>query len=105
MGVVSTDPNGRAAAVKMFRSIVYKGLEALIFECVLGASQYGAEPRVFASLTESFPGIVWNKLAYYMVVRVVVNGELRARELREVDRTLAVQGLKQLQHTATVRRM
>ena len=56
MDVVSTDQIGRAAAVKMFRSVIYKGLEALIFECVLGASQYGAEDRVFASLAESFPG-------------------------------------------------
>ena len=55
--VVSTDQIGRAAAVKMFRSVIYKGLEALIFECVLGASQYGAEARVFTSLAESFPGI------------------------------------------------
>ena len=45
MDVVSTDQIGRAAAVKMFRSVIYKGLEALIFECVLGASQYGAEDR------------------------------------------------------------
>ena len=67
MEVVSTDQIGRAAAVKMFRSIVYKGLEALIFECVLGASHYGAEPRVFASLNESFPGIDFQKLADYMV--------------------------------------
>jgi len=37
MEVVSTDQIGRAAAVKMFRSIIYKGLEALMFECVLGA--------------------------------------------------------------------
>src|SRR6185369_15255589 len=43
LDVVSTDQIGRAAAVKMFRSVIYKGLEALIFECVLGASQYGAE--------------------------------------------------------------
>jgi len=105
MEVVSTDRIGRAAAVKMFRSVIYKGLEALIFECVLGASQYGAEPRVFASLAESFPGIDWNKLADYMVGRVVVHGERRAREMDEVARTLEELGIEPMMAAATARRM
>jgi 3-hydroxyisobutyrate dehydrogenase-like beta-hydroxyacid dehydrogenase len=105
MDVVSTDQIGRAAAVKMFRSVIYKGLEALIFECVLGASQYGAEPRVFASLAESFPGIDWNKLADYMVGRVIVHGERRAREMDEVARTLEELGIEPMMAAATARRM
>jgi 3-hydroxyisobutyrate dehydrogenase-like beta-hydroxyacid dehydrogenase len=105
LDVVSTDQIGRAAAVKMFRSVIYKGLEALIFECVLGASQYGAEPRVFASLAENFPGIDWKQLADYMVGRVVVHGERRAREMDEVARTLEELGIEPMMAAATVRRM
>jgi len=105
MDVVSTDQIGRAAAVKMFRSVIYKGLEALIFECVLGASHYGAEDRVFASLAESFPGIDWKKLADYMVGRVVVHGERRAREMDEVARTLEELGVEPMMAAATARRM
>jgi 3-hydroxyisobutyrate dehydrogenase-like beta-hydroxyacid dehydrogenase len=105
MDVVSTDQIGRAAAVKMFRSVIYKGLEALIFECVLGASRYGAEDRVFASLAESFPGIDWKKLADYMVGRVVVHGERRAREMEEVARTLEELGIDPMMAAATARRM
>jgi 3-hydroxyisobutyrate dehydrogenase-like beta-hydroxyacid dehydrogenase len=105
MEVVSTDQIGRAAAVKMFRSIVYKGLEALIFECVLGASQYGAEPRVFASLNESFPSMDFQKLADYMIGRVVVHGERRAREMEEVAATLRELGIEPMMAEATVRRM
>lgn len=105
MEVVSTDQIGRAAAVKMFRSIVYKGLEALLFECVLGASHYGAEPRVFASLNESFPGMDFQKLADYMVGRVVVHGERRAREMEEVASTLRELGVEPMMAEATVRRM
>ena len=89
MEIVSTDCVGRAAAVKMFRSIVYKGIEALLFECILGAGQYGAEERVFASLNESIPGVDWKKLADYMVGRVVVHGERRAREMDEVAKVNA----------------
>ena len=105
MEVVSTDQIGRAAAVKMFRSIVYKGLEALIFECVLGASQYGAAARVFASLDESFPGVDFQKLADYMIGRVVVHGERRAREMEEVAATLRELGIEPMMAEATVRRM
>lgn len=105
MDVVSTGQIGRAAAVKMFRSVIYKGLEALIFECVLGASKYGAEPRVFASLAENFPGIDWKKLADYMVGRVVVHGERRAREMDEVAHTLEELGIEPMMASATARRM
>jgi len=105
MEIVSTDQIGRAAAVKMFRSIVYKGLEALMFECVLGASHYGAEPRVFASLNESFPGVDFQRLADYMIGRVVVHGERRAREMEEVVATLRDLGIEPMMAEATVRRM
>ncbi|MBZ5601792.1 MAG: hypothetical protein LAO79_05750 [Acidobacteriia bacterium] len=49
LDVVSTQV-GAAAAIKMFRSILVKGLEALMLECVLAAGPYGAAERVFASL-------------------------------------------------------
>ena len=96
---------GTAAATKMFRSIIVKGLEALITECVLGASRYNAEPRVFASLAESFPGINWNELADYMVGRVVVHGERRAREMEEVAETLREIDIEPIMAEAIVRRM
>jgi 3-hydroxyisobutyrate dehydrogenase-like beta-hydroxyacid dehydrogenase len=101
--VLGTDV-GRAAAVKMFRSIVVKGLEALLFECLLGASRYGAGKRVFDSLGETFPGIDWDKLANYMVGRVVVHGERRAREMEEVAATLRALGIEPLMAEATARR-
>lgn len=96
---------GVAAATKMFRSIMVKGMEALITECVLGASRYGAESRVFASLAESFPGIDWPELADYMVGRVVVHGERRAREMEEVADTLRSLDIEPIMAEATARRM
>jgi 3-hydroxyisobutyrate dehydrogenase-like beta-hydroxyacid dehydrogenase len=102
--VVSSEV-GKAVAVKMCRSIVVKGLEALLFECVMGASKFGAETedRVFASLQESFPGIDWKKLADYMVGRVVVHGERRAREMEEVAETLRTCGVDPIMAEATAR--
>ena len=96
---------GTAAATKMFRSIIVKGLEALITECVLGASRYNADERVFASLAESFPGIDWKELADYMVGRVVVHGERRAREMEEVAATLREIDIEPIMAEAIVRRM
>jgi len=95
---------GTAAAVKMCRSIVVKGLEALMCECVLGASRYDASAHVFASLDESFPGIDWQKLADYMIGRVVVHGERRAREMEEVAETLRAIGVEPIMAEATARR-
>jgi len=95
---------GTAAAVKMCRSIVVKGLEALLFECVLGANRYGAEDRVFASLNESFPGIDWKKLADYMINRVVLHGERRAHEMEEVAETLRAIGIDPIMAEAAARR-
>lgn len=96
---------GTAAATKMFRSIMVKGMEALITECVLGASRYNADERVFASLAETFPGIHWKELADYMVGRVVVHGERRAREMEEVAATLREIDIEPIMAEAIVRRM
>jgi 3-hydroxyisobutyrate dehydrogenase-like beta-hydroxyacid dehydrogenase len=95
---------GSAAAVKMCRSIVVKGLEALLCECVLAAGRFGADGHVFASLDESFPGIDWTKLADYMVGRVVVHGERRAREMEEVAETLRAIGVEPIMAEAAARR-
>jgi 3-hydroxyisobutyrate dehydrogenase-like beta-hydroxyacid dehydrogenase len=95
---------GCAAAVKMCRSIVVKGLEALMCECVLAARPFDADEHVFASLDESFPGIGWKKLADYMVGRVVMHGERRAREMEEVAETLRTIGVEPIMAEAAARR-
>jgi 3-hydroxyisobutyrate dehydrogenase-like beta-hydroxyacid dehydrogenase len=95
---------GSAAAVKMCRSIVVKGLEALLFECVMGASRFGADDLVWASLKETYPGIDWKALADYTSGRVVVHGERRAREMEEVAETLRAIGVNPIMAEATARR-
>jgi 3-hydroxyisobutyrate dehydrogenase-like beta-hydroxyacid dehydrogenase len=102
--VLGTATIGSASAVKMCRSILVKGLEALMCECVLGASRYDADEHVFASVNESFPGVDWKKLADYMVGRVVVHGERRARELEEVAETLRAIGVDPIMAEAAARR-
>lgn len=101
---VISDQIGAAAATKMCRSIIVKGLEALLLECVLGAVPYGADERVFATLDETFPGMNWKELASYMIGRVVEHGERRARELEEVAATLRAIGIEPIMAEATVQR-
>jgi len=102
---VASSEIGVAAATKMFRSIMIKGMEALITECVLAAGRYGAAERVFASLAETYPGIDWRAMADYCVGRVVVHGERRAREMEEVAETLRTLDIEPIMAAATARRM
>jgi len=95
---------GQASAIKMFRSIMIKGLEALFLESMLAASEYGVEARVLASLKETYPALDWEKLSGYMIERVVSHGRRRAAEMREVAATLEEIGLAPLMAGATAER-
>jgi 3-hydroxyisobutyrate dehydrogenase-like beta-hydroxyacid dehydrogenase len=80
---------GVASAVKMCRSIVIKGLEALATESMLAARRFGAEREVLESLNGTFPSMGWTgQLPDYLVSRVAEHGRRRAAEMREVARTL-----------------
>ncbi len=63
---------GVASAVKMCRSVVIKGLEALAVESMLAARRFGAEKEVLASLQGTFPQMGWTeKLPDYLISRVL----------------------------------
>ncbi|HTI42940.1 MAG TPA: DUF1932 domain-containing protein [Vicinamibacterales bacterium] len=95
---------GAAAAVKMCRSIVIKGMEALMVECALASGEFGAADRVYDSLTETYPGIDWRPTARYMIGRVLEHGERRAHEMQEVASMLRAAGIEPLMAEATARR-
>jgi 3-hydroxyisobutyrate dehydrogenase len=96
---------GAAAAVKMCRSIVLKGMEALMLECVLAASKFGASERVFASLDESYPNMNWERVASYMIGRAVLHGARRAHEMDEVASMLRENDIEPMMAEATARRL
>jgi 3-hydroxyisobutyrate dehydrogenase-like beta-hydroxyacid dehydrogenase len=96
-------PTGAAAAVKMCRSIVIKGMEALMVECALAAGEYGASDRVYDSLAETYPGMDWRLTARYMIGRVLEHGERRAHEMDEVAEMLRAAGIEPLMAEATAR--
>jgi len=84
---------GVASAIKMCRSIMIKGIEALILDCARACKLTGVEADVSASLAETFPGIDWRKLAEHMAGRVREHGIRRAAEMREAADMLADLGI------------
>jgi 3-hydroxyisobutyrate dehydrogenase-like beta-hydroxyacid dehydrogenase len=80
---------GVASAMKMCRSIMIKGLEALTVECLLAARRLGAEEAVLESLAQTYPSMGWRDgHDDYLVSRVAEHGRRRAAEMREVVATL-----------------
>jgi len=79
---------GAASAVKMVRSVLVKGLEALTSECFIAAQAAGITDEVAASLSASWPGTDWAMKADYNLDRMLVHGLRRAAEMDEVVRTL-----------------
>lgn len=84
---------GKASAAKMCRSVMVKGIEALLTESLLAARQHGVEEAVLASLKDLFPAADWRKLAQYMISRSLIHGKRRAEEMREVATTVRNAGL------------
>ena len=83
---------GVASAIKMCRSIMIKGLEALVIESYTTARAYGVEDKVLPTLQETFPSIDWAQQGAYFFSRVAQHGQRRAEEMREATRTVEEAG-------------
>ena len=90
---VHSETLGVASATKMCRSVMIKGLEAMVIESFTTARHYGVEDAVIASLQETFPGIDWEKQGAYFFQRVIEHGRRRSEEVREVAVTVREAGL------------
>ena len=95
---------GRASSVKMCRSVMIKGLEALTTECLLAARHYGVEADVLRTLGDTLPHPDWPGLARYVISRALIHGRRRAEEMREVARTVEDAGLEPLLSRAIAER-
>ena len=84
---------GAASAAKMCRSVIVKGLEALMLESLLTARQHDVDDAVIDSLYSLFPSDNWRDTARYMISRALIHGQRRAEEMREAARTVSEMGL------------
>ncbi len=95
---------GSAAAIKMIRSVMIKGIEALTLECFLAASRAGVLEEVTASLKNNYPTLDWTRIADYNLERMASHGERRAAEMEELAATLRELGLDPVMVNSTVQR-
>jgi 3-hydroxyisobutyrate dehydrogenase-like beta-hydroxyacid dehydrogenase len=97
---VASDVYGVASAIKMCRSVVIKGMEAIVIESFLTARRYGVEREVLASLAETYPGLDWERQGSWFWKRVVEHGRRRAEEMREAAVTVREAGIDPIMATA-----
>lgn len=95
---------GQAAAIKMIRSVVVKGMEALTAEAALAADAAGVLDEVIASLDASDRSLSWAERIDYNLARMMLHGGRRAEEMSEVVRTLETLGVEPLLTRGTVKR-
>ncbi len=90
---VASEQLGVASATKMCRSVIIKGMEAMMIESLSTARHYGVEDAVLASLAETFPGMDWERQATYFFQRVIEHGRRRSEEMFESAQTVREAGL------------
>jgi 3-hydroxyisobutyrate dehydrogenase-like beta-hydroxyacid dehydrogenase len=101
---IGSERLGVASATKMCRSVMIKGLEAMVIESFTTARAYGVEDALIASLRETFPGIDWEKQGAYFFQRVIEHGRRRAEEVREVAVTVREAGIEPWSASGTAQR-
>lgn len=101
---VASSQLGVASATKMCRSVLIKGLEAMVIESFTVARHHGVEQAVIASLHETFPGVDWEQQASYFFGRVIQHGRRRAEEMREAAVTVREAGLDPFSASGTAQR-
>jgi len=106
LGFINTrvvgDDIGRASAIKMIRSVMVKGLEALSWECAAAARAAGVFDEVMASLDASEKAIGWAERVAYNRERMETHGARRAAEMEESAKTLQGLGVEPVMTRGTV---
>jgi 3-hydroxyisobutyrate dehydrogenase-like beta-hydroxyacid dehydrogenase len=97
-------PVGRASTIKMLRSVLVKGIEALTAECFLAAARAGVADEVAHSLDASQTDMGWKDQARYNAERMTTHGIRRAAEMREVAKTLTDLGIAAEMTRGTINR-
>lgn len=95
---------GKASAIKMIRSVMVKGIEALTDEMMAAADAAGVTDEVLASLDASEKTLPWTQKAAYNLERMQTHGARRAAEMEESAKTLLALGVDPVMTRGTVQR-
>jgi 3-hydroxyisobutyrate dehydrogenase-like beta-hydroxyacid dehydrogenase len=101
---VYSDEVGRAAASKLCRSVITKGLESLLTESLLAARHYGVDQEVLDSLSNILPPADWQEVATYFISRSLLHGRRRSEEMAEAAATVEEAGVEPLMSLAASER-
>lgn len=100
---IAGDAVGKAAAIKLIRSVMVKGIEALSYECSEAARAAGVFDEVTASLDASDTQANWAERIAYNRERMERHGLRRAAEMEESGRTLQDLGIDPVMTRSTAR--
>jgi 3-hydroxyisobutyrate dehydrogenase-like beta-hydroxyacid dehydrogenase len=95
---------GAASGIKMCRSIMVKGIEALTAEMMAAANLEGVSELVLASLEASERQLDWTHRASYNLHRIAEHGQRRAAEMDQVVEYLTAIGVDPVMSRATAQR-
>jgi 3-hydroxyisobutyrate dehydrogenase-like beta-hydroxyacid dehydrogenase len=96
------DEVGRASTIKMLRSVMYKGIEALTAECLIACEKAGVTDEVIGSFGNANGSGDWATGADYRLDRMMVHGLRRSAEMEEVVKTLETLGVEPVMTRGTV---
>lgn len=96
---------GGASAIKMFKSVVMKGLPQLMFEAFEAAQNYGVLDTLIASLSSSINGKTVEQLADTFIARTMIHAARRSAEMKDVVVTLESLGVDASMSKATVKKL
>jgi 3-hydroxyisobutyrate dehydrogenase-like beta-hydroxyacid dehydrogenase len=96
---------GAASGIKIMRSVIAKGLEALLVECMLGARRYGIDEEVMASFAKFMDSRPFAEMANFLLVTDAIHSERRSQEARMSVDALEEIGVEPTMTRATAGRL
>jgi 3-hydroxyisobutyrate dehydrogenase-like beta-hydroxyacid dehydrogenase len=96
---------GAGSAFKIVRSVVMKGLEALLVECGLASARYGIQDEVFASISAWMDTGPFMDTVTFLLRTNVIHAQRRSEEMEMSASALEEIGIEPIMTRATVRRL
>lgn len=92
---------GAATGIKILRSVVMKGLEALLHECAVGSERYGIRAEVLETISEFMDERPFAETAKFLLRSGVIHAGRRAGEAAMATEALAEAGVDAVMTRAT----
>jgi len=96
---------GTASGIKIMRSVLAKGLEALLVECMLGARRYGIDEVVLASFSKFMARASFADTANLLLTTDAIHAQRRAEEAAMSADALSEIGVEPIMTRATAARL